>query len=66
MSADRKNRAALHDQDAVRVLDRSRPLRDNDFRRLRDKFPHRPADQRVRFCINRTRRIIQNKDFRLL
>jgi len=52
------NLPAVHDDNFIRVLHGRNALRDNDFRRIGNFFRERAPNERVRFRIHRTRRIV--------
>ena len=56
----------FHDKDHIRILHGRNSLRNNDLGCIRNFFPHRLSDQRIRLSVNRRSRIIQNQDLRLL
>ena len=57
--------AAVHYNDAVGVLDRGNPLRDDKLRRTRNFIPERFPNHRIRFGIDGGSRVVENQDFRL-
>ena len=65
MRSDGVDFAAVHDDNAIRILYRRSALRDNYLCRLRNILAERLAYKRVRARIHRARRVVENKDFGL-
>ena len=66
MGADVRDAAALHDEDAVGVLDGGHTLRDDDLRGLRDEVAEALTNQGVGLRVDRGGGVVEDQNLRLL